>query len=118
MLEIELTDYWIFRAYRLGYLVHYRSIFLAPFNHYIGLFLQSGLTNKWLNDALFLLQLERDDIKRAHLEETTIILNISHLQTAFYILSLGSIVSFVVLLGEIYYGRKKMKKRLGVLRNH
>lgn len=93
----------ICRAYRLGYLLASQSIYREPFNHFIGLFTQAGLANKWMDDALFVLQLEREVVIREHYQDKSNILTLSHLQTAFYILLIGNVVSFGVFMVEVYY---------------
>lgn len=83
------------------------SIFAESFNHYYGLFTQAGLIIKWMNDALYILQLENEVISRKHIRDKTLILTLSHLQTAFYILFLGTVLSLVAFLGEIYHARRE-----------
>lgn len=60
-----------------------------------------------MNDALFILQLEREQINRDHIEEKSNILTLRHLQTAFYILFMGNGVSLGVFLGEVVKGKRK-----------
>lgn len=80
-----------------------RSIFTEPFNHYVGLFTQSGLTNKWMDETMFPQKLESDLHKREHAQEKIIILTLSHLQTAFYIMFIGTALSLVVFIAELLY---------------
>lgn len=93
------------RSYRLGYLLPAQSIYREPLNYYVGLFTQSGLVNKWMKDALFVLQLEREIVTRENIQEKAIILTMRHLQTAFYVLVIGVAVSLLVFCGEVWYYR-------------
>lgn len=90
------------RSYGLAYLMPSHSIFIEPFNYYVGLFTQSGLINKWNDETMYLFRLENNLINREYLQSRTKILTLSHLQTAFYILFIGSVLSSVAFICEVW----------------
>lgn len=107
----DLLQLWICllsncSSYRLGYLMHAQSVYLEPFNHFLGLFTATGLVNKWIDDALFVLQLEREVASRKHIRTKSNILTLKHLQTAFYILFIGIALSLGVFIAELCWGKR------------
>lgn len=59
---------------------------------------------------MFLFRLESELVNREHIQQKTNILNLSHLQTAFYILFIGCVVSVATFLGELLQQRMDKKK--------
>ena len=94
------------KTYNLAYLTRTDSIFKEPLNYYIGMFVQSGLTEKWTRDTIFVFQMENDRVKREHVQSSRIILTLSHLQLAFYLLFSGFIISGLCFSWEVYSGKR------------
>ena len=103
------------KSYNLAYLTRADSIFTEPHNYHIGMFVQSGLTEKWKRDTIFVFQMENDIVKRKYVKSSRVILTLSHLQLAFYLLFGGFILSGFCFLSEVYYG-KPPKRNKGVIR--
>ncbi|KAK5648639.1 hypothetical protein RI129_003531 [Pyrocoelia pectoralis] len=94
------------KSYRLAYLLHRNAYFLHDFNGIIAKVFESGFINKW-NDML---KLNLSDMlkQNAYVEEHVEFprpFTIIDLQTSFYILTLGLIISYIVFLFEYYSGR-------------
>lgn len=87
--------------------MHAQSVYREPFNHFLGLFTATGLVNKWRDDALFVLQLEREVASRKHIQTKSNILTLKHLQTAFYILFIGFALSLGVFIAELCGGKQR-----------
>ncbi|XP_055699581.1 uncharacterized protein LOC129799581 [Phlebotomus papatasi] len=98
------------RSYRLAYLFPKSSIFLETASYYLSLFAQSGLIRKWFDDTMYIFTLEGSHQNRMFIRAPAIILTLSHLQTAFYILTLGLSISFITFLFELKRSRGTRKE--------
>lgn len=63
-----------------------------------------------MDETLYLFRLESELVNREHIQEKSNILTLSHLQTAFYILFIGMVVSLGSFVGEVYVKRREEKK--------
>lgn len=70
-----------------------------------------------MDETLYLFQLESELVNREHIQEKSNILTLSHLQTAFYILFIGMVVSLGSFFGEVYVKRREEKRKKFYLNN-
>ncbi|GAB0090490.1 uncharacterized protein DMENIID0001_052260 [Sergentomyia squamirostris] len=94
------------RSYRLAYLFPKSSVFLEAASQYISLFAQSGLIRKWYDDTMYIFTLEGGNMNRLFIRSHAVILTLSHLQTAFYVLAMGLSISVFIFLLEITFSNK------------
>lgn len=70
-----------------------------------------------MDETLYLFRLESELVNREHIQEKSNILTLSHLQTAFYILFIGMVVSLGSFVGEVYVKRREEKRKKFYLNN-
>jgi hypothetical protein len=101
----SLKDY-----YRIVYIVMYlpkRSHILAPLNRVTRRTVEAGLITKWISGMQELWKIQSasffnvDHVTKHSSVDGFFVLNMSHLQIAFYLLAIGLVLSSVVLFGEM-----------------
>ena len=99
------------RSYTLAYVFPKASPILDTVNYYLGLFSQSGLLVKWEKATNHIIQMHKAQKLRGFVKQNRVRLKMTHLQWPFVFLICGLILSFLVLLTEIFSHKNFIKNK-------